>query len=289
MKVIRSAAFFFIALAAVFIIDLSSGQPESGPSGAVILASPDETGNSVSEIVAYPGEVIPETTASPVKLYPFPGKGIPVLMYHSISSVESNSLCVTREQFIEELEWLRDNNYHTLSIEEFSGAFNGESIPENPILITFDDGYMDNYTSAQPILEKYGMRATYFIITGCVGAAGYLDWDQLREILGAGGSVGSHTAGHYDLRTLSDARQEKELRESKKTLEERLGINVIAFCYPSGRFNYTTETLLSDIGYTLAFTTKSGRARQNDNKYELRRVRVWNGMPLKSFIKQVSY
>lgn len=287
MKALRSAAFLFAFVTAVFIIYINSGKP-TPPSDAVLQADPDEV-RYISEITAYPGAVISETAARAPQLTPFPKNGIPVLMYHSISSVENNSLCVPREQFLEEIQWLSKNNYYTLSIEEFRKALTGgEMVPENSILITFDDGYVDNYTCALPILKDYGMRATYFIITGSVGTSGYLDWDQLKEMVKANSSVGSHTVCHYDLKTLADAHQEIELRESKKVLEERLGIKVTAFCYPSGKYNNTTLNLLPETGYDLAFTTKSGRVRRDGGALELRRIRVWSGMTLQAFIKQVS-
>jgi peptidoglycan/xylan/chitin deacetylase (PgdA/CDA1 family) len=221
-------------------------------------------------------------------LTPFPSKGIPVLMYHSISTNPKNSLCVSEKQFKKEIEWLYNHNYHTLNMDEFYQALvQGAPIADNPILITFDDGYLDNYKTAWPILKKYGFHATFLIVTSHVDS-NHIDWNQLKELISEGNSIGSHSVNHYNLKTLTYKQQERELSESKQTLENRLGVNIKAFCFPSGQYNKTTLKLLSELGYTLSFTTNPGKVYLGDNQFKLNRVRIWNGMPFSDFIKQVS-
>jgi peptidoglycan/xylan/chitin deacetylase (PgdA/CDA1 family) len=223
-----------------------------------------------------------EATAS------FPKSGIPVLMYHSISTDEKNSLCVSEDQFKGEMEWLHQNAYHTISIDEFYEALmNQGSVPENPILITFDDGYTDNFTTAWPILKEYGFTATFFIITDYVSPS-RIEWEQLSELVEQGNSIGSHTIHHYDLSKLSAVLQKKEIADSKSILDEKLDVTVKAFCYPSGKYNQTTLKLLSESGYSLGFSTKSGRVHAGDDPLLLKRVRIWGGMTSTEFIKQVS-
>lgn len=224
----------------------------------------------------------------------FPAGGIPVLMYHSISENAGNSLCVPIEQFEEEMRWLSREDYRALSAEELYRALAaGESIPEKSVLITFDDGYLDNYENAWPVLRQYGFHATFFIITDSIGYAeengfSYMDWKHLRELAEAGNTVGSHSVSHSNLKSLSEEQQQKELHESKKILEEGLGITVSAFCFPYGKYNSATLRLMEASGYRIGFTTKNGKAREGDNPLEIQRIRVYQAMPLPVFIRQVS-
>jgi len=219
------------------------------------------------------------------KMIKFPEEGIPVLMYHSIHTIPGNSLGVPVKQFSEELEWLRHQHYHALSLEEFYQALAEKApIPDKPILFTFDDGYSDNYTEAWPILRQNGFKATFFIITNSVGA-GMMNWDQLNDLSHAGNSIGSHTVHHLDLTKLSYKQQESELTISKQELEHHLGISVQAICFPSGQYNQTTLQLLSKLEYRLGFTTHSGKVHFGDNPMILKRVRISGGMPIASFQK----
>ncbi|NBK99640.1 MAG: polysaccharide deacetylase family protein [Erysipelotrichia bacterium] len=235
--------------------------------------------------------VIPPTPAQqPEILYmpniiKFPESGIPVLMYHSISTVPGNSLCVPPKQFLEEIEWLYQQNYHTLTIEEFYQALgNNISIPEKSILLTFDDGYADNYKVAWPILHKYGFIATFFIITKYVSPKA-MDWTQLKELVRDGNSIGSHTVRHLDLSTLTTEQQKNELADSKRILENHLGISIKALCFPSGMYNNTTLELMPDIGYELGFSTHSGRIHLDDDIFTLKRLRISAGLSHTEFQK----
>ena len=219
----------------------------------------------------------------------FPKSGVPVLMYHSISSKYDNSICVSQKQFRKQMEWLRDNGYHAVSTDEFYDALadNG-ALPEKPVLITFDDGFKDNYKTAWPILKEFGFIGTFFVVTGKIDSYN-LDWEDLKQLIENGNTIGSHSVTHRDLSSLSAAQQEKELRESKRTLEEGLGTTVKAFCFPYGKYNKTTLALLPELGYSLSFTTRSGKVCFGDDEYLLKRVHVEGGMSMASFKKQVSY
>ena len=220
------------------------------------------------------------------KVSKFPEEGIPVLMFHSISTIPGNSLGVPVKQFNEEIEWLHQRKYQSLSLEEFYQALiNKAPIPEKPILLTFDDGYSDNYSAAWPILRQYGFRATFFISTNSVGP-GMMNWDQLNDLARQQNSIGSHTVNHYDLATLSTKQQNEELSLSKTELENHLGISVQALCFPSGRYNKTTLELMPALGYRLGFTTKTGKVHLGDDLLSLKRLRISGGMSLTSFQKQ---
>lgn len=218
----------------------------------------------------------------------FPKEGIPVLMYHSIGIMYDRSICVSEKLFEEQMEWLHENNYHTVNSDELYEALSGKTaLPDNPILITFDDGFGDNYKVAWPILKHYGFNATFFIVTSQVNPYN-IDWNQLKELVEQGNSIGSHSVNHYDLATLNTKQQEKELRKSKEVLEEKLDTSIKAFCFPYGSYNKTTIALLPKSGYLLSFTVRSGKVYLGDNEYLLKRVHICGGEPLSSFIKKIT-
>ncbi len=232
-------------------------------------------------IVSSPGPS--SLSAQKPKMIAFPNEGIPILMYHSISTLPGNSLGVPVKQFNEEIAWLRRQGYHSISIEDlYQALVNKASVPEKPILLTFDDGYGDNYRSAWPIMQHNNFRATFFIITNSVGH-GMMNWEQLNDLIKQGNFIGSHTVHHLDLASLTENQQDSELNISKQELEQHLGISVQALCFPSGKYNKTTLKLMSKLGYRLGFTTKPGRVHLGDVLLTLKRERIYGGMPLVSF------
>jgi len=235
--------------------------------------------------IPVPTPTIVVTSEAASKVSKFPEGGLPVLMYHSISTIPGNTLGVPVKQFTEEMEWLHRQNYQSITMDEFYQALVDKGpLPEKPILLTFDDGYADNYKTAWPIMQRYGFKATFFIITSSVGPK-TINWDELNDLVRQGNSIGSHTVRHLDLSTLSVKQQENELSISKQELENRLGISVQALCYPSGKYNNTTLELMPKLGYKLGFTTKPGRVNLSDNPLELKRVRIPGGMPIEHFRK----
>jgi peptidoglycan/xylan/chitin deacetylase (PgdA/CDA1 family) len=270
------------------IFELKSGQTMgniSSPAGNQdVQDTPGNRNNQAETGLAATEEANrPDSALSAGNENKFPEAGIPVLMYHSISTIPGNSLGVPVQQFTEEMEWLHSRNYHTLSLEEFYQALvNQAPVPDKPVLLTFDDGYVDNYTSAWPVLRQYGFRATFFIISNSIGNDN-MNWDQLHELVLQGNSIGCHTVHHYDLSALSGKQLENELTVSKQELENRLGVSIYALCFPSGRYNSTTLELIPKLGYKLGFTTISGKVHPGDELMTLKRIRISGGMPLASF------
>lgn len=216
-------------------------------------------------------------------LFSFPEQGIPILMYHAIQYLPGNTLGVPPQQFREEMEWLSQQGYTTITIDQLSTTLaTSASMPLKPIMLTFDDGYADNYTEAWPILKQLYQKATFFVTTNSVGT-GMMTWDQLRELQNDGNMIESHTVNHFDLSTLSEEQQLREIAGAKKIIEDHLGNTVTALCYPSGRFNETTFKAMKSAGYTLGFTTQPGIAHVPDSPFTLKRVRISGGISLKQF------
>ena len=212
-------------------------------------------------------------------------------MYHSINydpKHPTNILRVPKDKFAAEMKWLHDNNYSTLTLDDLYDAVSkNKPVPEKSVVLTFDDGYGDNYDNALPIIKQYKFKATVFMITKEIGDSknGYLTKAQLMEMDKNGMRIECHTVSHPDLDTLSYKRQYEELADSKTALETLLGRSIDFIAYPSGRYNNDTITAAKKIGYKICFKMKGGIATINDNRYEFPRAFV--GQDLNDFISRV--
>ncbi|MBL4933411.1 polysaccharide deacetylase family protein [Clostridium paridis] len=231
------------------------------------------------------------TKEEPVKKDRFEGKklvipkDIPVLCYHAFGDDKSD-LFVTAAKFKEQLEYLKNNGYFTLTIDEFSDyILNKKPVPEKSVLITIDDGYLNNYQIAYPILKELGMNATIFIITSGVGDNGYyMTSAQLVEMSQNGIDIGSHTTNHQELDKLSYAEQLKIAKDSKADLEKIIGKPINTFCYPFGKYNQDTKKAAKDAGYSLSFNLGGGTADLNDNPENIDRVAVLGKYDMNKFV-----
>jgi peptidoglycan/xylan/chitin deacetylase (PgdA/CDA1 family) len=148
-----------------------------------------------------------------------------------------------------------------------------EPLPRKSVVITFDDGYTDNYDHAYKILKKYGYPATIFVPSDLVNNEGYLNWVQMRKMINNGITIGSHTRRHAYLPDLSIEEQWDEIAASKKILETNLGVAVDYFSYPIGGFNDAIKQLVKKAGYKGATATNRGYDRLNKDVFELNRIR----------------
>lgn len=201
--------------------------------------------------------------------------GVPVLYYHSVNKNADNEVTITPEMLEEELNYINDRGYTTITIKElYDYLQNNQSIPEKSIVITFDDGYMNNYTEAFPILKKLNMKATIFCVGNSLDGSYYLSEDAIKEMSDYGIDIESHTINHLHLDTLSYDDQLEELKRSKEILENITGKEVLSVAYPFGDYNDDTLKATKDAGYKLAFTTHLGLSDRNDNIFELDRIYI---------------
>lgn len=212
-------------------------------------------------------------------------RGIPVLMYHSIEYEKGNDLRVPKEKFAEQMKYLKDNGYTTLTLDEvYSYLVNNKQIPPKTVAITFDDGYEDNYTNAFPIMKQYGVKGTVFVITKTVDKNNsYLTSKQIKEMDQNGMMIESHTVSHDALTSFNYDKQYKELADSKAFLEKCLGRKIKYLAYPCGSFNNNTVNALKESGYLMAFTTVNGNAKSSQEIYALKRVRISADYSLETF------
>ncbi|MBP2627915.1 MAG: polysaccharide deacetylase [Firmicutes bacterium] len=203
----------------------------------------------------------------------WPGPGVPILAYHQISEAD-DIYSVTAAQFEEQMSYLQDKGYTAISLEQLYYYYNGKiSLPDKPIIITFDDGYEDNLLAALPIMEKYNMRSTVFVVSGLVGTSEYLSWQQIAEMQVRHTEIGSHTVSHISLGDTSPDQQRREVIDSKAILEQHVG-SVKFFAYPFGQFTPITEEILREAGYLGACSGIAGLNPKGVDTYALKRVNV---------------
>lgn len=215
---------------------------------------------------------------------------IPILMYHSIAYEKKNELRVPIENFSQQMKYLKDNNYKTLTMEElYKHLKNNEPFPDKSIVLTFDDGYTDNFLSAYPILKENGFTATIFVITDTIDKDSYyLNSKQLLELHKNGIDIGSHTTNHEKLNKASYEDQLKTLKTSKEVLEKLLNTKIDYIAYPYGKWNEDTLRATKDAGYTLGVTTVQKWTHSEDNILTLNRVRIKASDDMATFIKKVT-
>jgi len=203
--------------------------------------------------------------------------GIPVLNYHQINNEAHNALTLSSQEFDAQMEYLYNNGYTTISPNQLVDYLQyGTELPPNPVLITFDDGYVDNYNVAYPILQKYNLKATIFVITDFVGNNGrYLSWKQVREMHNNGFNFQSHTLSHMLLANVSDEEVLSQLIKSREGIEWRLKEKVEYLAYPGGAYDPRTIELAKQAGYRAAFTINLGRDTKNCGLFTLNRIPIF--------------
>lgn len=201
---------------------------------------------------------------------------IPALNYHKVDNYH-HALSIPPGEFEEQIKYLHDNGYHSINPDDLVANIKyGNALPDKPILITFDDGYADNYSNAYPILKKYNFTATIFIITNMVGKdPRFVTWEQVREMQESGFVFASHTVNHLPLTNLPADQIENELVQSRDEITQQLGVTPKYFAYPTGAYNLQIEDIVRKTGYTAAFTIRYGQDGPKSDLYALERIPIF--------------
>ena len=204
---------------------------------------------------------------------------LPIAMYHSVrpSVPAGNVLTVSVRVFDRQMRFLKNNNYAVMPLDQAVALIaQRKKVPARAVVLTFDDGEEDNYLYAFPILKKYGLPATIFLVVGDIGKPDKLKWEQIRQMQDSGLiTFGSHSMSHPFLDSVSPAPDlEKEIRGSKAVLESMLGKPITMFAYPLGRFNKDVRQRVIDAGYRVAVGTNPGKKIGNDDVFALKRLRI---------------
>ena len=204
---------------------------------------------------------------------------LPIVMYHSVqpSVPEGNRLIVSVDAFDRQMRFLKKNNYSVMPLAEAASMIaQKKKLPPKAIVLTFDDGNIDNYQYAFPILKKYGLPATIFLVAGHIGKPDKLSMDQILQMQDSGLiSFGSHSINHPFLECITSAPElVKEISGSREILERLLGRPVVTFSYPCGRLNASVRQKVIDAGYSAAVVTNPGKSMANDDVFALKRLRI---------------
>ena len=206
---------------------------------------------------------------------------LPVLIYHHVQPLtiaKKNSqmgLSISPEYFRQHLEYIKDKGYKVIEAKDLVNYFDkGKELPNNSIMITFDDGYEDNYIYMWPILKEFGYKATIFLATGLMDSPGYLSWQQVEEMSGEiyfANHTQTHRSSSEDKVVLYD-----EIQSANRQLNNSGLDNVKVFAYPYGIPSTIAQGVLMELRYNLAFTTYNGRVQCKSNRLALFRIRTGN-------------
>jgi len=224
---------------------------------------------------------------------------VPVLMYHRVTDLtpkEARSplmrdLSVSPNDFEAQVKFLKEEGFTFLHVSEIEAALKrGNELPEKAVAITLDDGYRDNFTEAFPILQKYGAKATVFMVTNNFGRPERLSWDDAKAMLSNQVGFQSHSVSHPDLTTQSDPALLGELVDSKRILEKGLGVRVTSLAYPAGAHDDRVVEFVSRAGYDAAWKKGGGAVQplHASDPYRLPRIRVHGRTDMSKFRQRVT-
>jgi peptidoglycan/xylan/chitin deacetylase (PgdA/CDA1 family) len=222
-------------------------------------------------------------------------KQVPVLCYHQIrdwritDSKISKTYIVPPAAFAAQMRMLADSGYHTISPDQlYSYLISGTRLPEKPILLSFDDTDLDQYTVAFPEMKKYGFKGVFFIMTVSLGRPHYMSRDQVRNLSDEGNTIGSHTWDHHNVKKYEGNDWVIQLDKPTRQLEQITGKNIRYFAYPFGLWNSAAFPELKKRGFVAAFQLNE-KQDQQDPLYCIRRIIVpgtWNGTTLNQWIRR---
>ncbi|MBC7251332.1 MAG: polysaccharide deacetylase family protein [Anaerolineae bacterium] len=223
---------------------------------------------------------------------------VPILMYHHIAvpppdaDIYRRDLSVTPENFAAQLQYLAEQGYQTITLYDLVYHLSlGWPLPPKPIIITFDDGYRDNYTNAFPLLRKYGFVGTFFILTEPIDQkqGEYLTWDQVRRMKAAGMDIEVHGRTHRDLRGRDTGFLIWEIVGPQEIIEARTGHQPRFFCYPSGQYDELVVAMLKSAYFWGAVTIEQGTLHTSENLFELQRIRIKGKDTLEDFVAKLEW
>ena len=212
-----------------------------------------------------------------------------ILLYHSIDSFDVSKdkmgMAVPVQSFYDQMEYLKENNFHVISLSELIDFFSsGSTIPHKTIAITFDDGFKSILTNALPILQEFGFSATLFLninfLKKKVPKDYYcsdwptLNWEGVKQLHESDVYIGSHALTHRKLTKVSDKNLHDEIVDSKGIIEQHIGENIIAFSYPHGAFNSRVKQVLKANNFRCACTSLDGTNRAHSDPYALCRTEI---------------
>lgn len=217
--------------------------------------------------------------------------GIRILVYHYVDKEDVKN-------FREQMLYLKREGYQCLGLESLPLYLSGKiRSPRRAFVLTFDDGFKDNYFNVFPVIKEFGFNATFFLVYDFIGTLRrywwdakrpLLSWEEVKEMKRYGLSFGSHTLTHANLLTLSGDAVNREIWESKVRLEDKIGAPVKFFSYPYGFWNESIVELVRRSGYTGACSIRYGISSSIEECFKLCRINIEPQEPLERFRKKIS-
>lgn len=202
---------------------------------------------------------------------------VPVLMYHIVSTNPdpSNEYQVSLTEFKKQMDYLKNNGYTTLSIDEYHNILNKTtSMPSKPVLLTFDDGTSDFYSNVYPILKQYAMKATSFVVTNWIDASNYMTTSQIKTIIANSIDVQNHTTTHQNLTGLTYNQKYKIINDANTKMKSIMGKPTTSFAYPYGEYDSDSISILKNLDYKTVFKGGGGITTNTSDKYALPRIMI---------------
>jgi peptidoglycan/xylan/chitin deacetylase (PgdA/CDA1 family) len=223
----------------------------------------------------------------------------PILTYHAVEreAREYDQLppnkalyLIKRDLFEAQMKYLAELRTNTLLIDDLIAMKKEEqsSASGNVACLTFDDGNGSDYSVVYPILKRYGLKATFFVVTNSIGSPGYVSWDQLKEMNRSGMSIQSHTHTHPFLSQCTDDKIREEFAVSKKMIEDRLSTAVAILAAPGGDWNGRFRSIVEECGYKGVCTSMQGVNPSPVDLYALERLSIRRGDSLQKFSRLIS-
>lgn len=203
---------------------------------------------------------------------------VPIIVYHSVrphinkESSYQEIYDITPELLRRHLEYLRENGHTAISFDTLADYFDtGAPLPAKPVILSFDDGWENQYEYAFPLLKEFHNTATFFIFTNAVNRGNHLTWAELHEMHDAGISIEAHTKTHPYLQKIIDPEElAREIAGSKKILEDELGVKITSFAYPFGQYNKTIESEVKNSDFRTARSLREETMQSESERYALR-------------------
>lgn len=224
-------------------------------------------------------------------------KQVPILCYHQIRNWTSSDSQTGKdyitpvETFKQHIKMLADSGYHSILPDQlYNYLAYGDSLPSKPVMITFDDTDLDQYTVGATTLKKYGYKGVYFIMTVSIGKRGrfkYMDKDQIKELSDVGNTIGSHTYDHQNVKKYQGEDWVKQIEKPTKTLETITGKKIDHFAYPFGLWNKEAIPELKKRGFKDAYILATKRD-DVDPLFTIRRIIAsgyWSAKTLNNSMK----
>jgi len=217
---------------------------------------------------------------------------LPILCFHHVgesakgASQEVRDWYISKEKFESILIYLQENNYNTLFASDLLHSMEEGKLPENSILLTFDDGSKTFYTNVYPLLKKYNMKAVMHIMSGVKGKF-WLNTEEIQEMQKSGFvEFQSHTEYHAYLTRISDTEIKRELERSKKALEEITGKPVEFIAYPFGLYDERVMRIAKEVGYKGGFTIKRKHTQKRGEPLQLHRTIIMESMDIEDILQK---